>query len=130
LPGPSKPFLPLPLNLSSVFFVYKKGIHAIPCSHGKYLVRKIQQENSKVSWKFKKGKLVEHSALVPIQFKDDLAISVWIFERVFAELPFHFARHFNRQRRWSSPGQLISNGGRLKPAFSERDKKQTMIDLR
>jgi len=26
--------------------------------------------------------------------------------------------------------QLISNGGRVKPAFAERDKKQTMIDLR
>jgi hypothetical protein len=26
--------------------------------------------------------------------------------------------------------QLISNGGRFKPAFAERDKKQTMIDLR
>jgi hypothetical protein len=26
--------------------------------------------------------------------------------------------------------QLISNGGRFKPAFSERDKKQTIIDLR
>jgi hypothetical protein len=26
--------------------------------------------------------------------------------------------------------QLISNGERLKPAFSERDKKQKMIDLR
>jgi hypothetical protein len=25
--------------------------------------------------------------------------------------------------------QLISDGGRFKPAFSERDKKQTMIDL-
>jgi hypothetical protein len=26
--------------------------------------------------------------------------------------------------------QLISNGGRFKPAFAERDRKQTMIDLR
>jgi hypothetical protein len=26
--------------------------------------------------------------------------------------------------------QLISNGGRYKPAFAERDKKQIMIDLR
>jgi hypothetical protein len=26
--------------------------------------------------------------------------------------------------------QLISNGGRFKPAFSERNKKQTIIDLR
>jgi hypothetical protein len=26
--------------------------------------------------------------------------------------------------------QLISNGGGFKPAFAERDKKQTMIDLR
>jgi hypothetical protein len=26
--------------------------------------------------------------------------------------------------------QLISNGVRFKPAFAERDKKQTMIDLR
>jgi hypothetical protein len=26
--------------------------------------------------------------------------------------------------------QLISNGGRFKPAFAEGDKKQTMIDLR
>jgi hypothetical protein len=26
--------------------------------------------------------------------------------------------------------QLISNGERFKPAFSERDKNQTMIDLR
>ncbi len=26
--------------------------------------------------------------------------------------------------------QLISNGGRFKPVFSERDQKQTMIDLR
>ncbi len=26
--------------------------------------------------------------------------------------------------------QLISNGGRFKPAFAKRDKKQTMIDLR
>jgi hypothetical protein len=25
--------------------------------------------------------------------------------------------------------QLISNGGRFKPAFAEREKKQTMIDL-
>ena len=50
--------------------------------------------------------------------------------RVFAELPFQFVRHLNRQRRWSSHGQLISNGGRLKPAFSERDKKQTIIGLR
>jgi hypothetical protein len=25
---------------------------------------------------------------------------------------------------------LISNGGRFKPAFAKRDKKQTMIDLR
>ncbi len=25
--------------------------------------------------------------------------------------------------------QLISNGGRLKPAFTKRDKKQPMIDL-
>jgi hypothetical protein len=26
--------------------------------------------------------------------------------------------------------QLVSNGGRFKPALDERDKKQTMIDLR
>jgi hypothetical protein len=26
--------------------------------------------------------------------------------------------------------QLISNGKRFKPAFAERDKKQTVIDLR
>jgi hypothetical protein len=26
--------------------------------------------------------------------------------------------------------QLISNGGRFKPAFAQRDKKQTMIDIR
>ncbi len=26
--------------------------------------------------------------------------------------------------------QLISNGGRIKPAFAKREKKQTMIDLR
>jgi hypothetical protein len=26
--------------------------------------------------------------------------------------------------------EVISNGGRLKPAFAEIDKKQTMIDLR
>jgi hypothetical protein len=26
--------------------------------------------------------------------------------------------------------QLLLNGGRFKPAFAERDKKQTMIDLR
>ncbi len=26
--------------------------------------------------------------------------------------------------------QLISNGGRFKPAFAKRDKKQTMIDLK
>jgi hypothetical protein len=26
--------------------------------------------------------------------------------------------------------KLISNGGRFKPALAERDKKQTMIDLR
>jgi hypothetical protein len=26
--------------------------------------------------------------------------------------------------------QLISNGKRFKPAFSKRDKKQTMIDLK
>jgi hypothetical protein len=26
--------------------------------------------------------------------------------------------------------QLISNGGRFKPVFAERDRKQTMIDLR
>jgi hypothetical protein len=26
--------------------------------------------------------------------------------------------------------QLISNGGRYNPAFAERDRKQTMIDLR
>jgi hypothetical protein len=26
--------------------------------------------------------------------------------------------------------QLISNGERFKPAFAERDKKQTMLDLR
>jgi hypothetical protein len=26
--------------------------------------------------------------------------------------------------------QLISNGGRFKPACAERDKRQTMIDLR
>jgi hypothetical protein len=25
--------------------------------------------------------------------------------------------------------QLISNGERVKPAFAERDKKQTMIDI-
>jgi hypothetical protein len=25
--------------------------------------------------------------------------------------------------------QLISEGGKFKPAFDERDKKQTMIDL-
>jgi hypothetical protein len=30
--------------------------------------------------------------------------------------------------RWSNG--LISNGGRFKPAFAERDKKQTMTDLR
>jgi hypothetical protein len=29
---------------------------------------------------------------------------------------------------WIRP--LISNNGRFKPAFTERDKKQTMIDLR
>ncbi len=26
--------------------------------------------------------------------------------------------------------QLISNRGRIKPAFAKRDKKQTMIDIR
>jgi hypothetical protein len=34
---------------------------------------------------------------------------------------------------WSINGgheQLISNGGRFKPAFTERDKKPTLIDLR
>jgi hypothetical protein len=32
--------------------------------------------------------------------------------------------------RDSGQEQLISNGGRFKPAFTKRDKKQTMIDLR
>ncbi len=32
-------------------------------------------------------------------------------------------------RRWSHE-QLIPNGERFKPAFAERDKKQTMTDLR
>jgi hypothetical protein len=37
------------------------------------------------------------------------------------------------QRLWSGTvsgqEQLISNGGRFKPAFAERDKKQPMINL-
>jgi hypothetical protein len=33
------------------------------------------------------------------------------------------------QRQWSGTADL-KNGRRFKPAFAERDKKQTMIDLR
>ncbi len=59
--------------------------------------------------------------------RTEFGASIW-----YARLYLHFFRsfHFDADPWGGGHEQLISNGGRIKPAFTERDKKQKMIDLR
>jgi hypothetical protein len=71
---------------------------------------KYSRKTAKYRGNFKKAKLVEQSALVPIQFKDDLAISVCIF----------VPRGFLQSCLSISPGTLIARDvGHLMGSWSQ-----------
>ncbi len=53
-----------------------------------------------------------------------------MFAYIQTEMKPKAPQKFSVSKCFCGHEQLISNGERLKPAFGEGDKKQTMIDLR